>query len=155
MTNGSDEVADSSAPNNLRDVLLEIRAKRGTLTPEVVVEEAADPEHPLHHRFTWDDTEAARKWRLHEAGNLLRVKYKADVGNRRADLRAFWVRRGEDGSPTSTYEPIEEIILDPIQRELMLKQMRRDWTTFKKRYQHMEGFVEEILDDLDGGSKAV
>jgi len=154
MTNGTDEVTEGQTPNNLRDVLLEIREKRGTLTPEVVVEEASDPEHPLHHRFTWDDTEAARKWRLHEAGNLLRVKYKADVGNRRADLRAFWVRREADGTPTSTYEPIEEIILDPMQRELMLRQMRRDWTTFKKRYQHMEGFVEEILDDIAGDSKA-
>jgi hypothetical protein len=145
----TDEAVAPQAASNLRDVLMEIRAKRGALTPEIVVEEAADPMHPLHHRFTWDDSEAARKWRLHEAGNLLRVRYKADAGDERADLRAFWVTRGEDGKPTSHYEPVEEVIQDPFQRELMLRQMRRDWQTFKRRYQHMQEFVAEVMSDLD------
>src|SRR4051812_35266483 len=117
----TDEMVDPQAPgagNNLRDVLLAIREKRGTLTPEVVVEEAADPSHPLHHRFEWNDDEAARKYRLLQAASLLRVRYKADTGDDRADLRAFWVRRDSQGAPTSTYEPIEEIILDDFQREL-------------------------------------
>jgi hypothetical protein len=143
------------AANNLRDVLMAIRAKRGALTAEIVVDEASDPTHPLHHRFTWDDSEAARKWRLHEAGNLLRVRYKADAGDDRADLRAFWVARDAKGQPTAVYEPIEEIIQDPFQRELMLRAMRRDWQSFKKRYQHMQEFAGEILGDLgdgDGGA---
>src|SRR5262245_31235230 len=148
----SDETIDNETPqtaNNLRDVLMEIRAKRGALTPEIVVEEAADPMHPLHHRFTWDDTEAARKWRLHEAGSLLRVRYKADAGDDRADLRAFWVTRDAEGKPTSQYEPVEEIIMDPFQRDLMLRQMRRDWQTFKRRYQHMQEFVAEVMHGLE------
>ena len=148
MTDQVDETPMAS-PTHLRDVLMQIRAKRGTLTPEIVVDEASDPTHPLHHRFTWDDSEAARKWRLHEAGNLLRVRYKADAGDDRADLRAFWVRRDETGAPTSTYEPLEEIVQDPFQRELMLRQMRRDWQSFKKRYQHMEEFVTDIISDLE------
>jgi hypothetical protein len=152
MTNGTDETPVPSAGENLRDVLLAIRDKRGLLTPEVVVEEASNPDHPLHHRFDWRDDVAAHKWRLHQAGNLLRVKYKADVGNKRADLRAFWVTRGEDGSPTSAYEPIEEVITDPIQRELMLRQMRRDWRSFKKRYEHMAEFANEVLTDLSASA---
>ena len=154
MTNQTPENPNPQTANNLRDVLMEIRAKRGVLTPEIVVEEAADPLHPLHHRFTWDDSEAARKWRLHEAGNLLRVRYKADAGDDRADLRAFWVTRDAEGHPTSTYEPIEEVVLDPFQRELLLKQMRRDWQSFKRRYQHMEEFIGEVLADLNGNEKA-
>jgi hypothetical protein len=147
MTN---EQVDETPTNNLRDVLMEIRAKRGMLTPEIVVEEAADPMHPLHHRFTWDDTDAARKWRLHEASSLLRVRYKQDAGDERADMRAFWVTRDSNGAPTSVYEPLEEVVLDPFQRDLMLRQMRRDWQTFKKRYQHMQEFVAEVLSDLEG-----
>jgi hypothetical protein len=137
---------------NLRDVLMAIREKRGALTPAIVVEEAAAPDHPLHHRFEWDDTEAAIKYRLSQAQSLLRVKYKTDVGNKRGDLRAFWVTRDAQGELTSRYEPIEEVITDPFQRDLMLKQMRRDWQTFKKRYQHMEEFVAEIVSDLDDGT---
>ena len=154
-TTADGEVLDEATASNLRDHLMAIRAKRGVLTPEVVVEEAADPQSPLHGRFTWDDTEAARKWRLHEASQLLRVKYKTDVGNERVDLRAFWVTRGKDGHPESRYDPIEEVIEDPFQRELMLRQMRRDWQSFKRRYQHMEEFTVEVLGDLtDGEPKA-
>ncbi len=138
-------------PANLRDVLLAIREKRGALTPEIVVEEAADPMHPLHHRFTWDDSAAAVKWRLHEAGQLLRVKYKTGVGDGRDSLRAFWVTKDSEGRPTSNYEPTEEVVLDPFQRELMLRQMKRDWQTFKRRYQHMQEFTDEVLADLAAG----
>jgi hypothetical protein len=150
MTNETDETPDPVGANNLRDVLMEIRAKRGTLTPAVVVEEAADPMHPLHHRFEWDDTEAAIKYRLIQAQQLLRVRYKADAGDDRADLRAFWVTRDAEGHPTSTYEPLEEVIQDPFQRDLLLRQMRRDWQSFKKRYQHMQEFVVEVMADLEG-----
>lgn len=144
MTNENSQ----STGENLRDVLLAIREKRGQLTAEIVVEEAQDPMHPLHHRFEWDDSEAARKYRISQAQQLLRVRYKADVGDERSDMRAFWVTRDAAGAPTSTYEPMEEIIMDPMQRQLMLLQMRRDWQTFKKRYQHMVEFTNEILSDV-------
>lgn len=152
-TDGTDEPMDGPvdesqpAAGNLREALMAIRAKRGVLTPAIVVEEAADPQHPLHHRFEWDDTEAAIKWRLSQASSLLRVKYKRDIGNERADLRAFWVTHG-DGGAKSTYEPTEEVAQDPLQAELMLRQFRRDWQTFKRRYRHMHAFVVEIVEDL-------
>jgi hypothetical protein len=146
MTNGQIEPGGAT---NLRDVLLEIRTKRGSLTPEIVVEEAADPMHPLHHRFEWNDTEAARKYRLNQAASLLRVKYKHDVGDDRTDMRAFWVTRDVNGKSTQVYEPMEEVVLDPFQRQLMLSQMRRDWQTFKKRYQHMQEFTQEVLAALE------
>lgn len=44
----------------------------GKLTPDVVVAEANDPDSPLHRHFTWDDSEAAAKQRLHEARQLIR-----------------------------------------------------------------------------------
>jgi hypothetical protein len=145
----TEQAQSPSAAHNLRDVLLEIRVKRGSLTPEIVVEEAADPSHPLHTRFEWNDTEAARKYRISQAASLLRVKYRQDVGDDRTDMRAFWVTRDQNGRSLQVYEPMEEVILDPMQRQLMLLQMRRDWQTFKKRYQHMQEFVAEVLADLD------
>jgi hypothetical protein len=158
MTNdedSTDQVEPQSGGQNLRDVLMEIRSRRGVLTPEVVVEEASDPLHPLHSRFEWNNDEAAHKYRLLQAGQLLRVKYKQDIGDERVDLRAFWVTRDAAGAPTSTYEPMETILQDPIQRQLMLLQMRRDWQTFRRRYEHMQEFADEIRNDLgddDGGT---
>lgn len=47
-------------------------AGNGILTPQTIVDAAADPTTPLHPAFTWDDADAARKCRLQEAGYLTR-----------------------------------------------------------------------------------
>jgi hypothetical protein len=132
----------------LRDHLQAIRDERGSLTPALVVEVASDPEHPLHSRFEWDDTIAAHKWRLEQAGQLLRVTFV--VGTKKPqDLRAFVAVKGED-SHTSDYVPTEEAMQDPFTRELVLRAMKRDWLTFKRRYDHMREFAELIRTELEG-----
>jgi hypothetical protein len=133
--------------SDLRTELLRIREKRGILTPRVVLEEATDPDHPLHDRFTWDDTEAADRWRVHEASTLLRVTFRASLGGRPADLRAFWVRKGTDEHPESQYVPIEEIAMNPIAEKVMLQQMRREWQRFRARYELHQEFFQMIRED--------
>ncbi len=44
----------------------------GLLVPSAVVDTAAHPDSPLHSYFTWDDSEAAKKWRLVQARALIR-----------------------------------------------------------------------------------
>lgn len=44
----------------------------GFTTPDEVLADAADPASPLHPCFTWDRTEAARLWNVHEARYLIR-----------------------------------------------------------------------------------
>jgi hypothetical protein len=49
-----------------------IESRAGRLTPEQVIE-AAEPEgSALHACFDWDDTEAARKWRMEQAREIIR-----------------------------------------------------------------------------------
>lgn len=48
------------------------RNEDGGLHPEVVVSRAENPESPLHHAFEWDDSEAARQYRLDQARLLIR-----------------------------------------------------------------------------------
>jgi hypothetical protein len=45
----------------------------GILKPEDVVEAARPKDSPLHSQFEWSNTEAANKWRIHQARNLIRV----------------------------------------------------------------------------------
>ena len=44
----------------------------GRVTPERVVEVASDPDNPLHRLFDWNDSSAARKFRLDQARSLIR-----------------------------------------------------------------------------------
>lgn len=131
---------------NLRDQLQAIRDEHGSLTPALVVDVARDPEHPLHSRFEWDDTLAAEKWRIEQAGQLLRVTYRPIPGKPH-DLRAFSAIRGED-TPTSDYVPTEDVLADPFARELLLRSMKRDWQTFKRRYDHMAEFATYVAEQI-------
>lgn len=47
----------------------------GFITPEKIVEYAKSPLSPLHSEFCWNDTDAAEKYRIIQAGNLIRRVY--------------------------------------------------------------------------------
>lgn len=50
----------------------------GNYNPALFAEEAADPEHPAHEWFEWDDTTAAREhrvWQAREFAQGLRIKF--------------------------------------------------------------------------------
>lgn len=56
----------------VEDVLMHIAATSGgVLTPDAVVENARDPESPLHDKFEWDDTKAAHAHRIYQARKLI------------------------------------------------------------------------------------
>ena len=51
--------------------LLNIQSKHGMLTAEGVLKEAKKKRHPLHNHFDWDNTKAAKRWRVHQANMLI------------------------------------------------------------------------------------
>jgi hypothetical protein len=66
--------------NAVRDALAAL-AVDGRLTPDAVVEAAADPDSPLHCHFTWDDEEAAALYRVEQARMLIRsVRVDLKIG---------------------------------------------------------------------------
>ncbi len=65
---------------NIAAELEAIENERGQLKPEDVVTVAANPEHPLHDCFEWDDTMAAEQYRIDQARTLIRsVRYEIQV----------------------------------------------------------------------------
>ena len=136
---------------DLRTELLKIREKRGILTPRIVFEEAKPKSHPLHDRvFDMPQKEAAEQHYLANAAQLLRVTFRTDLDGKPADLRAFWrVDRGTPEKPAHEYVPIDEIAVDPVSREVMLREMMRAWKRFKNRYQNHTEFFELVRNDPD------
>lgn len=134
---------------NTRDHLNAIRAEFGTLTPELVADVAAAEDHPLHAQvYDCAPAEASRRYYVSRAAQLLRVTYRPIPG-KPIDLRAFQVYRGEE-SATSEYVPTEEILADPLATAIVLRQMKRDWQTFKRRYDHMAEFAAYIQSQIKG-----
>ena len=131
--------------------LVNIRDTRGDLNSEIVVEEATDDAHPLHDQFDWDNESAGHKYRLEQAAKMLRsVRItRQESSTTPTDLRAFVAVRGAD-THRASYVPTEEALADDFTRELVLRQMRREWETLRKRYQHMEEFAAMIAAAIEG-----
>lgn len=128
--------------SDLRHELQAIYDEHRKLTPSLVVDLARNPAHPLHDRFEWNDKVAGEKYRLDQARQLirtLRVVYKEATEDEPArSTRAFHSIYADNGR---TYRPVEEVVQDPMARELLLREMARDWKSMKRRYGHMVEFI--------------
>jgi hypothetical protein len=141
---------------SLEELLGKIAQKHGgTLTPEQVLKAAAPKSSPLHQHFQWDDTEAARQYRLMQAGQLIRrvrITYAPSEG-REFRVRAFvnvTPEACEDESPRGHYVSFETAIGIPNYREQLLANARRDAETFKQKYATLEE-VLPIIQAIDAG----
>ena len=133
----------------LRAELEALRDVDGGLTADRVVDAASDPAHPLHHRFEWDDGVAGHAHRLAQARGLIRsvrvVYREPDTGERRS-VRAYV---STDVGAGRAYRPTDEVLADPLAGKIMLADMEREWRTFRRRWQHMDGFRELVLGGFD------
>lgn len=134
-----------------RDELLSIRdANGGVLTPEIVVDVARNPEHPLHSRFEWDDSVAAERYRRDQAHVLIQkakvaFQPQGEAGPPRL-ARAFVAIRAADGH---VYDPVEEVAQDPLRRKMALADMEREWKALRRKYEEFAEFLDMIRRDLN------
>jgi hypothetical protein len=94
--------------DEIKEVLISLQ-KDGLLHPDAVVEAARNPASPLHDFFTWDDTEAAEKYRQDEARQLIRsIKIEVDTGVP-VEVRAF-VSLSADRQNGAGYRQFTEVM---------------------------------------------
>jgi hypothetical protein len=147
--------------SDLRTELLSIREDKGRLTAALVVEAARPADAPLHGRFTWDDTAAAERYRILQAGKLIRsvrVTFnRRDPAMGRGRVREFIsVTRPTDfenpdpafAEQQRVYESIDVIVQDPVARAVVLNQMNREWRGFMTRYQQFDEFWRMVVGDF-------
>lgn len=105
----------------------------GLLEPHAVVEEARNPDSPLHGQFEWDDSIAGHEYRIWQARSLLaRVKVRIiDVGRSRAFVN---VRvRSSNGTERRGYLPIERVATDPDLYSQAIEDARRGIASYARR----------------------
>jgi len=111
----------------------------GNLTPEVVVTAAQKKRHPLHTQFVWDDTKAAKAWRLNEARYLIRSIVVQIVGEETEEpVRAF-VKVGTETTPN--YTAMHVAMSDTEMRDIVLKRAHKELLDWSKRYSNMIEFA--------------
>jgi hypothetical protein len=134
---------------SLRDELQRIYDQHGELTPELVVDTARPKSHPLHSHLEWSDRVAGEAWRRHQAAELIRsvkVTYReATESEDAASVRMYHAVRGPNGH---AYKSTDDVVADPFTRQLVLRDMEREWKALKRRYEHFAEFLEMITADL-------
>lgn len=137
--------------DDLRKALTAVYDDHGELTPELVVEEAAAPDSPLHDYFEWDDRIAGAAYRFVQASQLIRrVTVTVTTGDELREIRAF-VHVPTPDRARGSYLPEPDARRDPVARAVVLASMRREWLALRRRYQHLNEFwtlvVEQPGDD--------
>lgn len=108
----------------------------GLLTPQVVLEQASDPESPIHDGFEWDDSTAANLHREQEARlmiNHLTVTISEVPGSE--PTRAFVSIRVDD-SPR--YTSIQVALATPELRKQVLDKALKEARAWQDRYNEYE-----------------
>ena len=125
----------------------------GILTPEIVVDAARPATSPIHDRFEWDDLEAAERFRLRQAQQLLKQsKYEIMVSPSKAIPKPtnlpIQVRRfhGLDtkGHRDKGYVAITDIQQDQALEREYLTVMERALRALFHKYCHSPKFWELI-----------
>ncbi len=124
----------------VQDALLALK-RRGTITPERVVEAARDPKSPLHSRFCWDDTEAAHQWRLQQARQLIRVCVSVLPGTT-VNERVFVSLARDAYKEGGGYRVTAEVLSDAELREEMLAEALKELDIFKQKYSRLSELSE-------------
>ena len=108
------------------------RQGNGLITREAVVEYARDPKTALHTQFIWDDTEAARRWRLEQAGNVLRLQVKV-VSQDGAEVRTL-VSLSTDRAAGGGYRPLEAVMNNEQLASVYLQDALSELNSARRKY---------------------
>lgn len=118
-------------------------ANSGILRAVDVVEAARPDTSPLHSQFDWEDSEAAHKWRLHQARNLIRVTVEyIGTGDEKTSTRVFvslTTDRQEDGG---CYRATAAVMSNSEYRRQLLADALEEMKRFEKKYADLKELVE-------------
>ena len=104
----------------IQEELEKIDVEENGIVPDRVVELASDPTHPLHQCFEWDDGEAAHKYRLWQARQLIkRVVIQTPAGSTTPKYVSVKVNYDERHRK---YEPIERVVRDQDKFDFAINQ---------------------------------
>ena len=124
-------------PADPQKVAEEILSIGESATAEQIVNKARDENTELHKCFTWDNNEAAVKWRLHEARQIVchLVIREEDRQSDRPELRFFHKAEKSEGYvPATTIFRNEDKYLQVVQNALAeLRAFRRKYTFLSDR----------------------
>jgi len=111
----------------------------GRLTPELVVRDAKPTKSPLHLAFEWDDTKAAARYRIVQAGDLIRaIIVVTDEAPDSVPVRAFVNVEDDERHYTS----VQYAMSDKELRAQVVNRALLELTQWQQRYKDLKELAE-------------
>jgi hypothetical protein len=124
------------------------KTNKGELTPDAIVKWAkSHPNSALYQQFTWDDSEAARLYRLETAKHIIRLSVRIVEHPREivhlgvrciapAVKTRSYVALSDDRKPNgeTVYRKIETVLSDEDMRKSMLMDAYSELLAFRRKY---------------------
>lgn len=129
------------------------KQQHGELTPKDVLDDARNPNSPLHSFFEWDDGEAAEQYRLQQARGLIRsvVAIYTREDAPAVKMKAY-VHVPEPGA--QHYREASHALSQTKTREMVLRRALDELIQWKRRYKDLQEFaqlipvIDQIRDDI-------
>lgn len=124
--------------DRMRDELEAIANKHGSmLSPGDVVAFARDSQTALHHRFEWNDGEAAEKYRIWQARQLIAEVHISAPKMKGQNIRAF-VSLSSDREKEGGYRSMAAVLSDEELRAMHVRDAIADAERFIESYAHLD-----------------
>ncbi|MBO5567794.1 MAG: hypothetical protein J6A79_02445 [Clostridia bacterium] len=120
----------------------------GQLSAANLVEVSRPEDAPLHSEFEWDDTEAAIRWREHQARRIIghiTVVSHADETN---PIRAFFHLAESDPK----YESISTIVQQQDKYDQLLQLALKELNSFRRKYSQLEQ-LSAVFEAIDAATE--
>lgn len=117
--------------------LVSLYQQHGALNPEAVVDAARDKKSALHTHFDWDNSEAAHKYRLLQARNLIRVAVTVIPALSNEPVKQFVSIRALRGSDQGSYIATTDLLSDDDKYELAKADAIRSLERIKYQYNYI------------------
>jgi hypothetical protein len=144
-------VHQTKAKSTKRDIveaeLERLVAKHGSITSELVLQEASSPKHPLHGFFEWDDAAAAAKFRIEQAYRMIQSsRFVVFLRTEGAPPQAAPVRQSMrgliPGAAGEGFKFRKQVLSEAEQRASFVERKKRE----------LEGWCSSVVDVEEFGT---
>ena len=123
--------------------LEKMEQKHGHISPEIVLDESRSKKAVLHGLFEWDDKKAAEKYRLTQAGGIIRnLVVVLDEQKSQEPVRAYVNVVPEQPARRGEFINIASAMMNESTRELTLEQAKRELKEFEKKYSNLSELAD-------------
>lgn len=127
--------------------IIRARNKEGLLIPAKVVAYAENPKTALHSKFQWDDTEAAQRWRIWQARQVIRIHVTIEEHTEK-EVRTYVSLYSDRGHEHGGYRALVSVMNEKEQREELLDQAMIEARAWRRKYKELSELAA-VFEEID------